>query len=387
MGSRRSFAPQRRKTTSCKVTQTNLRVKTLLATSNNAPPFHVDVKLVTGKVATGLVVAALLVVALILIAALRPGGAPRTTSTPTSSYTQTESQPALLKGLTFSLASYDSSGIADFFAKAQQAGSVVEWAGDWEELDGSGAPATVAQLSSQNDLKSMIVVQFFTQSTGQLIRPLNATNEQHYLSITADFVRQYRPSYLGVGIEVNLLYEKNATSFGEFVHLYQQVYAEVKSVSPETVVFTIFQLEKMNGLAGGLYGGVNDPGKAEWPLLAQFPEDDIAAFTTYPSLVYQSPSDMPSDYYTSIASHTNRSVGFTEVGWHSGFVAGGWGSNEAEQADFVMRFFDLTSSLDRTFAVWSFLYDQNVAAPFNTMGLLYVNGTAKQSWEEWLATH
>jgi len=30
----------------------------------------------------------------------------------------------------------------------------------------------------------------------------------------------------------------------------------VKSVSPQTKVFTIFQLEQMKGLNGGLFGGV-----------------------------------------------------------------------------------------------------------------------------------
>ena len=275
----------------------------------------------------------------------------------------------------------------DFFTRAQQAGGIVEWAGDWQEIGGSGAPATVAQLASEHNLKSMIVVQFFIQSTGQLIRPLNATNEQHYLSTTSDFVRQYRPSYFGVGIEVNLLYEKNITAFNEFVSLYSQVYSEVKSISASTVVFTVFQLEKMNGMGGGLYGGTNDQSKAEWQLLAQFPNDDIAAFTTYPSLVYHSPADIPSDYYARISLHTNRSVGFTEVGWHSGDVAGGWGSNETEQAKFVTRFFSMSSSLDRAFVVWSFLYDQNATVPFNSMGLFYDNGTAKQSWQTWLGAH
>lgn len=289
-----------------------------------------------------------------------------------------------MKGLTFSPMSYDSNGINDFFAKAKQAGSIVEWAGDWQEIGGPGAPATVAQLASQNGLKSMIVVQFFAQSTGQLLRPLNSTNEQHYVSITTSFVKQYKPDYFGVGIEVNVLYEKNVTGFDEFVSLYGQVYAAAKAASPGTAIFTIFQYEKMNGLNGGLYGGTNDPTKAEWQLLGRFPQD-VVAFTTYPGLVYQNPSDIPPDYYTRIASHTNISVGFTEVGWHSGNISRGWGSDETEQAAFISRFFTLGGSLNKAFAVWSFLYDQNTTVPFNSMGLFYANGTAKQSWQTWLA--
>jgi hypothetical protein len=341
--------------------------------------------LVTRRVAAGIAVAILLVGGLIVLVGQRSGLTPTATSTSTSPSTLPQGSTSL-KGVGFSPASYDSNGISDFFAKAPQAGSIVEWAGDWQEIGGSGGPATVAQIASQHGLKSMIVVQFFTQSTGQLLRPLNSTNEQHYLAITTSFVKQYKPSYFGVGIEVNVLYEKNTTSFTEFVSLYAQVYSAVKSASPDTLVFTIFQLEKMNGMNGGLYGGTNDPNKSEWQLLAQFPKDDIAAFTTYPSLVYQSPSEIPAEYYSRIALHTNKSVGFTEVGWHSGYIAGGWGSDEAEQADFVSKFFTLSASLNRTFAVWSFLYDQKTVVPFDTMGFFNSNGTAKQSWQTWLGT-
>lgn len=335
--------------------------------------------LVSVKVAAGIVAVLLFAAAALAFMTLRPGaGGTSATQGGTSPY-----ESGVPKGVTFSPATYDSTGITDFFAKAPQAGSIVEWAGDWQQLGGGGGPALVAEQASQHNLKAMIVAQFFTQSTGALLRPLDPADEQDYLNITARFVKQYKPAYLGVGIEVNVLYEKNATNFGKFVSFYPEVYDEVKSLSPQTMVFTIFQLEKMNGLNGGLYGGSNDPNKAEWKLLELFPKSDIVAFTTYPSLIYQNPSDIPSDYYSSIASHTNKSVGFTEVGWHTGYIAGGWGSNESEQAGFVATFFGLSKSLDRAFAVWSFMYDQNTVVPFNTMGLHYVNGTAKLSWETW----
>lgn len=324
---------------------------------------------------TGIAVAALLVAALVALTQLQP---PSTGTSSSSSVSSTASQQnGVLKGLAFSPASYDSKGMNDFFLKAQQAGGIVEWAGDWQELGGAGGPATVAQLVSQHGLKVMIVVQFFTQSTGQLLRPLNSTNEEHYLNITAAFVREYKPAYLGVGIEVNTLYEKDPASFESFVSLYGEVYDLVKSASPATQVFTIFQLEKMNGLNGGLYGGVNDPGRAEWNLFAQFPKDDIMAFTTYPGLVYHNSSEIPSDYYSRIASHSAKAVGFTEIGWQSGSIAGGWNNSEAQQGEFVEQLFALTKGLDKAFVVWSFLYDQNTIVPFNSMGLFYADGTAK----------
>ena len=301
-----------------------------------------------------------------------------------SASSTTSTNPEGLKGVTFSPATYDGPGISDFLSKASQAGQILEWAGDWDELAPGGAPATIAGLAAQNGMKLMVVVQFFEQSTGDLLRPLNSTNEQNYLALTEAFVKQYRPAYLGVGIEVNILYQKNSTSFQEFVQLYGQVYDEVKAASPGTAVFTIFQLEMMNGLDGGLYGGVNDPNSTEWQLLSLF-KTDVAAFTTYPGLIYQDPSDIPADYYGSLSSHVNESVGFTEIGWHSGNVSGGWESSEQEQATFVSDFFALTQGLDKAFSIWSFLFDQSAAVPFNTMGLFYVNGTAKLALQTWLS--
>jgi hypothetical protein len=36
-------------------------------------------------------------------------------------------------------------------------------------------------------------------------------------------------------------------------------------------------------------------------------------------------------------------------------------------------------------AIWSFLYDLNLQAPFDSMGLIRAAGTAKPAWNEWVA--
>ncbi len=335
------------------------------------------------SIAAAVLVVVVLLGGVVALGVLQPGSpSPSTSNSQTS--TVASSEQSGLKGVTFSPATYDLKGISDFFPKAPQAGQLLEWAGDWQELAGAGTPATLSQQAAAHGMEMMVVVQFFQQSTGALIRPLNSTNEQNYVSITRSFAQQHKPAYFGVGIEVNILYEKNASDFQKFVSLYGQVYAAVKSVSPGTSVFTVFQLERMNGLDGGLYGGTNDPNKAEWQLLSLF-RTDVAAFTNYPGLIYQDPSEMPTDYYSRISSRTNESVGFTEVGWHSGNVSGGWGSSESEQANFAGDFFTLTSGIHKAFSVWTFLYDQGAAVPFNSMGLLCINGTAKESWQSWLA--
>lgn len=291
-----------------------------------------------------------------------------------------------LKGVTLTPKSFSSADFSDFFVKAKQAGSLVAWAGDWHELSttNEGSAGVVAGLASAYGYTPVIELQFFTQSTGKLLRPLDASNEAAYRDNAAAFAKKYKPPYLGLGIEVNVLYEKAPADFAEFVNFFSQVYDAVKAQSPSTKVFTVFQLEKMKGLSGGLFGGVNDTTKNEWALLGQFPKTDLIALTTYPGLIYKSPSEIPSDYYSEITSHTTKELVFTEIGWHSAATPEGWESSETEQAVFVGQFFNLSKNMSKTFAIWSFLFDQNTSpVPFNSMGFFSAAGLTKEAWTTW----
>jgi len=290
-----------------------------------------------------------------------------------------------LKGVSLSPKSFQASDFTEFFKLAAQAGKIVSWGGDWNELSGTtSGPKVTAELALTYDYIPVIEAQFFTQSSGQLLRPLDAATKQSYKDSAVAFAQKYHPRYLAFGIEVNVLYEKSPADFELFVPFYAEVYDAVKAVSPNTAVFTVFQLEKMKGLGGGLFGGINDPTAAQWSLLDRFPKTDLIAFTTYPGLIYKNPSDIPADYYTEIKSHTTRRVAFTEIGWHSAASPAGWESSDAEQAEFVVKFFSLTEELDKEMAIWSFMYDQATFEPFKSMGLRRIDGTAKPAWEEWI---
>lgn len=291
----------------------------------------------------------------------------------------------LLKGVSLSPKSFEANDFTDFFAKAKQAGEIVSWAGDWNELSNTqnGGPTVVASLASAYGYTPIIEAQFFTQSNRELIRPLDESTKQGYKDSIVAFVEKYKPDYIGLGIEINVLYEKSPGDFDDFVSFYNEVYDTVKKTSPNTKVFTVFQLEKMKGLDGGLFGGKNDPAKAQWSLIDKL-NSDIVAFTTYPGLIYKNPSDIPSDYYTELNSRTTKPVAFTEIGWHSSAGPVGWESSDAEQAEFITYFFNLTKDLNREFVIWSFMYDPDSFEPFNSMGLYNKDGNAKPAWDEWL---
>lgn len=291
----------------------------------------------------------------------------------------------MLKGVSLSPRSFDSDDFTDFFQKARH-GDIVSWAGDWIELNiDGGGPKVVTELAATYGYIPVVEVQFFEQSTGELLRPLDNATKQEYITNAGSFAEMYTPLYLAFGIEVNVLYKKSPEDFDEFVRFYTEVYYAVKEKSPDTKVFTTFQLERMKGLNGGLFGGVNDPSEAHWALLDEVPSD-VAAFTTYPGLIYKTPSEIPPDYYTEITSHTDKPVAFAEIGWHSAASPPGWESSEAEQAEFIRTFFRLTKDVTIEFAIWSFLYDPDIFEPFNTMGLYSSDGNAKLSWNAWI-TH
>jgi hypothetical protein len=267
-----------------------------------------------------------------------------------------------LKGITLTPKSFEGDDFTSFFNQTKDL-DIISWAGDWDQLDtkGTEAPVVLTELSQVYDYIPLIEVQFFTQSTGELLRPLSDPVKTKYKDKIVAFAQKYHPDYLGVGIEVNLL---PSDDFESFVSFYNEIYAAVKETSPETKIFTVFQLEEMKS-------------DSQWYMIGLF-DSDLVVFTTYPSLVYKNPSDMPEDYYSEIASYTNKTIAFSEIGWPSG------NGLEEEQSDFIKKFFTLTKNIDTEFFIWSFLYDQDALKPFDSMGLCSKDGK-KQSFDAWLS--
>jgi len=288
-----------------------------------------------------------------------------------------------LKGVSLSPRSYSEADFTGFFEKALEAGHVVTWAGDWGYLVNGTAPVVVTELADVYKYEPVILVTYMDQSAGTS-HPLTEETREAYLDAVGDYAAEYKPTYIGVGIEVNAVYMQSEETYMEFKGFFPQVCGVIKEASPGTQVFTVFQLEQIKGLGGGLFGGVNDESRNQWSLLDDFPDTDLLAFTTYPCLVFADPSEIPGDYYTEILAHTAKPVAFTEVGWfREGFP--GWESGPEEQAEFIDRFFELTGDVEPVMVVWSFLYDQNVQQPFDTMGLLDVEEKHTEAWDAWLS--
>lgn len=287
-------------------------------------------------------------------------------------------------GVSLSPKSFSAADLADFFTKAKQAGSILSWAGDWIELENpTGAPAYTVQSAAANGLTPVILLQFFNQSDGSLLRPLDEANKTRYRNSVVAFASQYHPPYIGLGVEVNVLWEKNPADFETFVAFFDELVPAIKAVSPSTSVFSTYELERMKGLKGGLFGGVNDPANNDWVVLSRFPKSDLYAFSAYPGLVYKKPADIPSNYFTEILSHVNKPIAFTESGWHTEASPPGWEGSNFKQQAFVLTLTKLSRGVAAKFTIWSFLYDQNTVEPFRSMGFFSRTGVEKPAWKTW----
>jgi len=293
-----------------------------------------------------------------------------------SNSSSNSSQPAststgTLKGVSLSPISYSGSSFTSFFPVATDAVGAISWGGDWHQLaQDNSAPATLAKLANQYSYTPVIIVDF-----------PNASNESQFITTVSNFVKNNNIKYLGIGNEINL---KSTSDLTSGLGIFNATYDAIKKISPDTVVFTIFQYEDLNGLQGGLFGKTNNL-PTQWNLLDEASKADAIGFTTYPGLVYSNPSDIPGDYYSRISSHTSKPIIFTEVGWfrNGNSLGSQWTSSQQEQADFIGLFFNQTKSLSSPLKIWAFLYDQNVQSPFNSMGLLETNQTDSVAYEAW----
>jgi hypothetical protein len=210
-----------------------------------------------------------------------------------------------------------------------------------------------------------------------------------FKQVAVAIAQQHQPVYLALGGEVNRYYEHDPAGFEHFVAVYAEVYDAVKSASPETLVFPVFQLEMTKG--GAYLAGGSETRQPQWELLDRFGTRlDLAAFTTYPFLDYGSPADIPEDYYAEIVAHTSRPIALTEIGWPSAPLAtdpgSAYGGSPEEQAAFVHRFFQLTADTDLALALWAFPHDLGSGSPnvaMDAVSLRHNDGTPKPALAVW----
>jgi hypothetical protein len=187
--------------------------------------------------------------------------------------------------------------------------------------------------------------------------------------------------YLAFGVEVNrLIPEISEAAFLDFVYAYQEIHDLVKEISPDTKVFTIYQLEYLKG-AAYLSGREFDP---QWDTLDYFAGKlDLLGLTIYPFLEYQSVSDIPDDYYDDVPNHIQLPIAITEMAWLSEDVLVVNGSEE-DQVEFLLQLLEKTQAWNLEMTLYSFLYEPEGIDLFESAALITNDGKSKEIYSYWL---
>jgi hypothetical protein len=207
-----------------------------------------------------------------------------------------------------------------------------------------------------------------------------------FLAYTTYVIKNYNPDYLALGVEINMLYERDRPQFDAFATLYNQAYALAKQTSPKIKVFPTFQLEDLEGT----FGLVHPP---HWEVLDVFAGHmDALAISTYPFLAeVRSTADIQGDYYSQLKSHWSGEIFIAETAYASAPVDGqvNVGTEEDQQA-YLQRI--LTAAEDNRFSmvIWFAALDPSFAgsgssAAFKDIGLRHSDGSNKLAWGTWEA--
>ncbi len=211
----------------------------------------------------------------------------------------------------------------------------------------------------------------------------NQETRADFLAMVTDYVRRYHPQYLFLGNEINSYFlDVTQPEWDAWVSMFREAYLAIKTESPDTTVFTVFQYERLKGL--GVKNGWSEPPQLD--LIDDFAGNiDAFGFTSYPYFEFETPAGIPEDYYDEIAARWAGKVIFTEIAWLADPAIPYTGSLQ-EHSDFIPRFFDLTSALDLAYVTYFILHDiDGVAVAFRQTGLRENNGTPRASLAAWQA--
>ena len=233
-------------------------------------------------------------------------------------------------------------------------------------------------------LKPVLTLNFHTikQVPGEGLKPVvdapegvvaEASNPEFrrlWVNEARNLAREFQPEYLSLGNEINDYFYFNPDDLEDYLTLFDEAYSAIKQASPNTQVMVVFS-----------YTHLID--NNQWELFDRFNKVDAFGLTTYPWKHFNSPEEISGDYYVRLNQYITKPVAFTEIGW---------AGNETEQAEFLVKFLELTKDVDMEMVNWLFLHEielegigKNVFSPESTtIALKSANGTRKEIYDVWL---
>jgi len=201
-----------------------------------------------------------------------------------------------------------------------------------------------------------------------------------------EWAQTYKPEYLNLCVEINMLPDIDSES-ENFVSLYNEIYSEVKKISPETKMFVSYQFEFLTGDV------ISRTKKSQWDLIEKLGEkQDLIGISSYPRVMQTpyNPHELSDDHFLELNKYATKPIFFAETGAYSG---GSIFSNSSEtiQAKYIVRLTELIEPLDVEAVMWISLKalpdipELKAFIPdwFFSLGLQGSKNEEKLSWVTW----
>ncbi len=205
-----------------------------------------------------------------------------------------------------------------------------------------------------------------------------------FLGYVAYVANNYKPDYLAIGVEVNMIYERTPQQFDAFVTLYNEAYDVAKRANPSTKVFPTFQLEVLEGT----FGQAHPP---HWEVLDPFRQKmDVLAISTYPYLgEARSAAEIRPDYFSQLRQRFSGEIIIAETAYASAPVEGRVNvGTEEDQLAYLQRLLNDAADSKFSLVVWLAALDPSfartgAAAALRDVGLRRSDGSNKLAWTLW----
>jgi hypothetical protein len=296
-------------------------------------------------------------------------------------------------GLVPNPANAPNSSFDDIIRAYEEAGKIAEISMIWVEKQGIGE----YNLLKQNQiikgvrvygLKPFITLNFATikQGTNGLEYVIDAPPgitpnlsdsgfRTAWINEAKNIAMEFKPEYLSLGNEVNDYFYIHPEDLNPYLSLINETYTAIKQVSPNTKVLVVFSYNHLIE-------------NNQWELIQKFNDKvDLIGLTTYPYQKFATPDAIPDDYYSRLKQFTNKKIAFTEIGWSSKGT-----NSEKIQADFLVKFLELTNGLDIEMVNWLFLHETTLSGipsyisnpEITTIALKKSDGSKKEIYDIWV---
>jgi hypothetical protein len=218
-----------------------------------------------------------------------------------------------------------------------------------------------------------------------------------YRNFALRLARDFHPHYLGLASEINTYADAYPKDFPNFLSLYRETYAQIKTESPATQVFVTFQWEDLNRYD---LNGPERGASTKWEEIEAFePDLDLWVISSYPFVAFPSAADPPADYYSRLLDRTKKPLAVGEGGFESAGVPPARGTPQ----DQVIYLNAIHDQIGKRLAFWIYLvlddFNMDSYKPylesqgqadkvetlrfFSTLGLRTRDGTPKPALAVW----